>query len=50
MSNLVVEVTQDNRSGKKPMLLLRVVKDYDLVLELTASRSERSSWESWRAF
>eukprot|EP00096_Caligus_rogercresseyi_P010505 TRINITY_DN3850_c0_g1_i1.p1 TRINITY_DN3850_c0_g1~~TRINITY_DN3850_c0_g1_i1.p1 ORF type:complete len:1540 (+),score=517.15 TRINITY_DN3850_c0_g1_i1:375-4994(+) len=43
MSNLVVEVTQDNRSGKKPMLLLRVVKDYDLVLEFNGV-SERKKF------
>ena len=33
MENLAVEVTQDSK--KKPMVLIRVVKDHDLVLEFS---------------
>ena len=41
MENLAVEVTQDTK--KKPMILIRVVKDHDLVLEFTFT-SERKKF------
>ncbi|XP_071748300.1 dual oxidase isoform X2 [Lepeophtheirus salmonis] len=42
INNMIAEVTQDN-SGKKPMLLLRVIQDYDLVLEFSGI-SERKKF------
>ena len=41
MENLAVEVTQDSK--KKPMVLIRVVKDHDLVLEFSYA-SERKKF------